>query len=259
MIIPFTIENQTNTKIINITFDQNDFPDILYLGDDENPYLSSPNAIEDLYFYQTRETILDIENYRNFIKSSITRFRQSQTYRNYKAFLMGLGLDRCQKQGNITSEMATIEMHHNILTIFEIAVMITEHVINTVGKISSFDLVYLLKQEHKLNNIPIVMLSLTAHEMYHNDSDNYIPIDMTFGKWWELLYKYRYGITMDTAYKIVEYINKSLHDNTENQGFKLQLRDEIMSFASYNEYGYDANKCGYLNGDFNYGGTYYVA
>lgn len=247
MIIPFSIVENPKEIPIQVTFDWNDFPDIVDIGDDENPALSSPNAIEDLYFYQTKESLADVERYSTFIKSSISRFRRSRTYKNYKGYLMSLGLNRCQKMGNISEEMATIEMHHNILTIFDIAVLITEHVLNTTGKISSFDLVYLLKQEHKNNNIPIVMLSLTAHEMYHNDSDNFIPINMTFGKWWELLYKYRYGITIDIAYKINEYINRSLHDDTENNGFMLQLRDHLFSYANYNEYGYDPNRCGYIN------------
>ena len=51
---------------------------------------------------------------------------------------MTLGLDHCQFMSNIDAEMANVEMHHNVLTIYDIAIIITEHVINTVGYISTF-------------------------------------------------------------------------------------------------------------------------
>ena len=35
-------------------------------------------------------------------------------------------------------------MHHNIINIHDIAYIITEHILNTVGKITTFDLVELL-------------------------------------------------------------------------------------------------------------------
>lgn len=224
-----------------VVLNQEDFPDIIVDTEIDNPYLSSPNSLENLYFYMTLEVAVDPEVFVNFIKNAIKAFRKSKTYKIYKGFLMEMGLDKCQKMGNINSEMATLEMHHNILNIFEISVMITQHVLNTFGYITTFDLVYLLKQEHRDNNIPIAMLSETAHEMYHDDPNNYIPIDMTFGKWWILLSKYRFGITVDIAFKIKEYINRSLNDKTANHGFLLDLRMNVENFSIYNSYGYNSN------------------
>ena len=233
-----------------VLFDKNDFPNVIDLHDNENPTISSPNTEEVCSFYLTRESSLDVEEYKAFIDNTIMQFRRTRTYKNYKAYLHSIGLDRCQKLGSLTTEMVTIEMHHNILTIFEIALMITEHVLNTVGKCSTFDIIFLLKQEHKSNHRPIVMLSKTPHEMYHDSSENYIPLDMTFGQWWVLLSNYRYVITLDIAYTINDYINKSLNNKDPNAGYFLQLRDNILNYGGYNEYGYDSNKCGYINGDF---------
>ena len=42
--------------------------------------------------------------------SSVPQLLQSETYKNYKSFLMELGLDRCQFNSNINSEMASIEI-----------------------------------------------------------------------------------------------------------------------------------------------------
>ena len=53
--------------------------------------------------------------------------------------------------------------------------------------------------------------------MFTNDPEAYIPPDMTFGKWWELLSKFRYGITYDIANKIKESNNDE--DNNERNEF----------------------------------------
>jgi hypothetical protein len=68
--------------------------------------------------------------------------------------------------------------------------MISEHVLNTTGYITTNDLVILLIESHKENIVPVVMLNTTAHQAYHGGQD-YIPPNMTFGKWWELLYKFK--------------------------------------------------------------------
>ena len=100
-------------------------------------------------------------------------FRRSRVYTNYKSYLYQLGMNRCQVFGNITSDMATIEMHHNMLTIFDIALILSEYVLKTTGRISTFDLVQLLKEEHKANNIALVMLSKTPHQVYHNNPNEF--------------------------------------------------------------------------------------
>lgn len=224
----------------------NTFPGIISY-DEENPKLTSPNAEIDLYFYQTKETLMDVDTYRNFIRNSITRFRRSKYYKTYKSYLMDLGFDRCQEMGNITSEDVGdrgIELHHNILNLFDIALMICEHTINTVGMICTFDLIQMLILEHFDNNIPIVFLSETAHQLYTDDNAAYIPPEMTFGKWWNLLYKYSYGITLDIAYKVVNYIRK--YNDRMPISIDVTQQDQIMSFAHYNEYGMPKEQCGFI-------------
>ena len=102
----------------------NKFPDINVVNDFNNPILVSPNSYTVLPFYQTRETLFDTESYNAFLVNAIRRFRNSKTYKHYKGFLINLGLDRCQFHGNITNEMATIEMHHNIINIHDIIFII---------------------------------------------------------------------------------------------------------------------------------------
>jgi hypothetical protein len=138
--------------------------------------------------------------------------------------------------------MADLEMHHNFLTIFDIALMITEHTIRTKGYISTFDLVMLLKQEHKENRIPLVMLTKTVHQLYHANEDFVIPAQFCFGYWQELLVKYRKGITRDIAYKVINFIQKSMEVQQIGSSYQLsnnllQLRENIIDWSYLNEYG----------------------
>ena len=125
-------------------YQQTNVPDI-WQYNDVNPTWQSPNSPFEISFAQTRESLMDIEVFKSFLDNAISRFRHSRTYKHYKAHLMEMGLNRCQFQGNIKSdidqEMATIEMHHNILTIFDVALIITEHMLNVQGATTTFDLV----------------------------------------------------------------------------------------------------------------------
>lgn len=226
----------------NIHHEFNEYPNIIQY-DDVNPTLSSPNANFDLQFYMTKETMQDVMVYKQFISNSISRFRSSKEYKAIKSTLMEMGMDHCQILGYIKDdEMAKVEMHHNIIGIREIAIMITEHILNTVGCICTFDLITLLIQEHKNNNVPIVMLSETMHEKYHDDPNSFIPPNMTFGKWWDLLYNYRYGITLDIAYKVTNYITKAVNSEDPYKDFWIQLRKDVANWSGYNYYGMDPSR-----------------
>ena len=209
---------------------------------DFNPSVHSPNCSWDLQFYATEDSFVDIEFYKRFLDNAIHRFRTSRTYKNYKGYLMELGMNRCQILGNIDENMADIEMHHNFLTIFDVALMITEHTIKTKGHITTFDLVNLLKEEHKNNRIPLVMLTRTVHQLYHANEDFVIPAQYCFGYWQELLIKYNKGITRDIAYKCLNFIHKSIDikqigTNQQLAGEILRLRDDIIDWSDLNEYG----------------------
>ena len=211
---------------------------------DPIPAIYFPRCEYPLTFYQTRDTLADMDRYKAFIDNCTHRFRKSRTYKSYKSYLMSMGLDRCQVIGNIQDGMANIEMHHNFLTIYDITILISQHILNTVGRCTTFDIVALLMQDHRNNNIPIVMLSETVHQLYHDNPDFYIPISMTFGKWWDLLIKYRYGITLDIAYKVVKYIQNCQRNNELNSVEFFKLSDDIKNWGEYNEYNYYNNYCG---------------
>lgn len=219
------VNGQTNTNI----------PDVSFIPG-SSPIIATSNSPTILQFKQTKESLLNVDEYRAFLVNAISNFRKTRTYKNYKAFLMNLGLDRCQVHGNINSEMATIEMHHNMLTIFDIAYIITAHVTNTTEEgITTFDLVYLLKKVHKEHKVQLVMLSLTPHQLYHNTDQLSIPPEMCFGDWYAFLKEYRYGISKDIAYKVLFYL-KEFEDNDFGPSYDiLKIRNDIIDWSEWND------------------------
>lgn len=244
-------------ELIQAEKQYNQYPDIISF-DEKNPTVRSPFAVTDLFFYQTRDTIQDIDLFRNFLRNAESRFRASREYKAYKSYLIEyLGINRCQVFGNITMEDADIELHHNIIGLFDICLLITLHTINTVGKITTFDLIQLLIMEHWNNRVGVTFLSKTAHQMFTNDPNGYIPPEMTFGAWWELLDKYKYGITYDLANKIIKYISK--YKDKLPLSVDIPHQEQIIGYAYFNEYGWPKEDCGYLPaGEFveTEGGTY---
>lgn len=220
----------------------NDFPDIvLEFDDSQNPTIQSPNCAFGISFYETPDTLADVDEYKRFLENAISRFRNSVLYKHYKDYIMNdVGIDHCQVLGNLDGEMVTLEMHHNFLTIYDIALMISESVLKRQGRISTFDLVQLLKEEHKNNNIPIVILSKTVHQEYHNTHEMYLPPKMCFGYWMDLILKYKDGLTIDIANKIISYLNYCLdYAGITNKTLSniLELRDQLEDWSVYNDCG----------------------
>lgn len=234
------IKNKDIPSILNnVNIDIADIVQIVDSNNGFNPVIKSPNSIYELTYYQTKET-LDIENYKMFLDNTVAAFRHSIFYTQYKEYLYNLGLNVCQVLG-ISSDMATVEMHHNFLNIHDIAYIICEHILNTVGKINSFQLIHLLKEEHRENRVPIVMLSKTAHQLFHNNKNFTIPAQMCFGFWTELLMKYNKGISLELGNKIIYYINNTLEYKESNytdipDNDLLNTRSKIAEWGAYNEY-----------------------
>lgn len=212
--------------------DYNPMPGIETYQENANPIISSLNSEYAIQFYQTRDSLTDVDTYRQFLKNVESRVRKSETYKNYKSFLMGLGLDHCQIHGYINSTMATIEMHHAIMTLFDIAMLITEHMLNTVGYVTTFDVSQAIKEEHKNGNVALVMLSKTPHQVYHADSSFFIHPDMCIGNWPKLLEKYNLGLTQDLAFKLLYYIKKAIENGCTNDNGLLDLRENIMNWSN---------------------------
>lgn len=211
-------------------------PGIVGYMDNDNPTISSPFSPFVIQFYQTPDSLNNIEDYRTFLKNVESAFRTSREYKAIKARLIESGMTNCQVHGNLNSEMVDIEMHHNMLTLFDLAMIITEHLIRTTEKASTFDVVRLLIDAHNNNEVLLIMLSKTPHQVYHNNPEFFLPFEMCIGEPWKFLEKYKYGITQDIAYKILRYLRQEEKNNGKinDQGL-LNIRNSILSWSGLDE------------------------
>ena len=63
-------------------------------------------------------------------------------------------------------------------------------------------------------------------------------MSMGFGKWWEFLEKYRYGITREIANKIYFQLKQELYNNDKRDEKilnMLKVRDNIIQWSDYND------------------------
>lgn len=215
------------------------YPDILISNLDINPEISSPNADYSITFAFTKEQQYDYEEYEAVLKSAIKNFRNSNTYKHYKSYLYDIGINCCQFHPYISNneefEMASLEMHHCMINIYDIAILIMEDTINRYGSITEFDLADLLKIEHTRNRIPIVMLCKTCHQSYHHKS-LYVHPNQVFGKWWELIEAYPLGWTRELCEKLYKYLARGLNEKSEYRDKDnrklLALRDNILEWSN---------------------------
>lgn len=208
------------------------YPDIMLKNLETNPEIISNNIDTTIKFAFTKDDIYDYEEYEKLLDSAIREFRHSKMYTQYKSYLYSIGLDRCMFHPNIQADVASLEMHHCMLTIYDIAILITEHILNTVGYITEFDLSEYLRYEHSKNNIPIVFLCKTCHQIYHHKF-LYVDPKQIFGTWWNLIEKYNLGINETISSKIIKYLNRSLDEKTyERNEYLLKLRDELYNWST---------------------------
>lgn len=207
------------------------FPDVTAYLNNGNPTLCSPSSPYELPMMQTKDSMVDVDLYNRFIHNAINLFRGLKFYKNYKAYLMEMGLDHCQVLHNIDSNMATLEMNHCILTIFDITVMITEHFLNTYGYVSVPHVVAELRFAHANNLVPIVMMSKTVHQLYHNADNFYTHPNQVFGKWTELFKRYYNGITPDICTKVLYYIRTAYEEGDSVDDDILEVAEEIKNWS----------------------------
>lgn len=224
------------------------YPNIFIQDPNRNPTLLSPNSNYSISFGFNKEQSYDLDEYKLLIDAAIREFRSSRTYSHYKAFLMGYGLNYCTFHPYIQNQsedekMATLEMHHCMLTIFDIACLICEHFLNLGQIITEFDLSELLRIEHSEHRVPVVMLCKTCHQLYHNEY-LYVPPTCVWGKWWELIERYKYGLTREIAYKLMIYLNQACSDERlqkkeKHNKYLLELRENIKSWTGMGNVEYE--------------------
>lgn len=188
----------------------NNLPSINFSKPNTSPTVYSPDAYYELEFYKDAEYFSVPDNFVNFIKGVEKLVRSSNEYKRYISYIKEtVGIKTCQIHGNIDDSdgKVTIEMHHGpILTLFDIASIIVDDQLKKGKKINSFVIADIVIDEHFLNNIQIVMLSKTDHELVHT-RDIFLHFNQAFGSIEKFLKKYKNGLSVELLYKIKKYLS----------------------------------------------------
>ena len=199
-----------------------------------NPVIADPSQPNAIFFAQTRDTLIDTDIYSRFIYSCENNFRHSRFYKDYKCNVMNKGLYRDQNMASITSDMADLELHHHFPTLKQATIMITEHLLNTKGCVTTFEVVQALEQAHRNNWMAVIILSETQHQMFHADPSNFISLTQCYGDPFKFIDNYIDGMTLDISFKLLLQLKlETEHNNKSYNPNMIRARDQILSWQKY--------------------------
>jgi len=198
-----------------------------------NPIIGDPTSITAISFYQTRDTLMDTEEYSKFIYSVENQFRRSRFYKDYKGSIMNRGIDFDQIMRNINGEMADIEMHHMLPTLKDAAIAISEYYLITTGKVCTFDVIKALEEAHRENMMAVVMLTSTMHQNVHQDPNAFIPISMCYGNPFKFLDKYGKYFSLDIAFKwLLQFKQEEQHNYKVYWPNIARAREQLLDWSN---------------------------
>jgi hypothetical protein len=174
------------------------------------------------------------------IKYIEKEIRNSYEYRSYVKYLKDeLDLTRCSLLPNMDSRVlpVNLEFHHFPFTLYDISETIGKSMISNLGEdesVSCFDIAEKVIEEHYMNNIGLVPLTETLHEMAHNNAIT-IPMDKVNGDYKKYIEKYKNFIAPESIDKvgIMEVYNESDEAKAFN---KNKLKKKIVNYEiKYNK------------------------
>lgn len=201
-----------------------------------NPIIDSANSEYYLPFYKEPDYFESYEATVKFIKSVEKMVRKHSFYRKYISYLIEIvGMNTCQVLSNIeVQEKVTHEMHHGpMLTLFDIVSIVLNDMLYKGESITTFSVTKKVLEEHRLNNVRVVLVTKTVHQQIHDDNI-FLHYKQGFGDTRAFLEKYRDGVDKSIIIKINEYIQWcEQNDSFDNEVLKIQ---EDMKLWGHNDF-----------------------
>jgi hypothetical protein len=161
------------------------------------------------------------------------QIRNSYEYRAYIQYMKEeLDLTKCAilPSIDIKTTPVSLEFHHFPLTLFDITSAVGKSMISeSESSISTLDISEQVMREHFENNIGLVPLTKTIHEMAHNGSIA-IPFDKINGNYEKFIEKYSQNIEPDFLERLEALKRYNSSEEAKNfNDYKLKRR-----IANYN-------------------------
>lgn len=180
---------------------------------DKNVIISAETSTDIIPFYKEENYVLDNVNFIKFIKNVELQVRTSKEYKAYIRYLKeDLGLNHCMVYSNITDTMTPIEMHHFLFTLFDCVEIIIGWFFKTHTQFSSSRVFGKIMEEHRNNNISVMMLSESVHAAVHNKNKNddvrLLDYRMAHGNIVGFLNNYYQALSFNHIAKIKRYMEQ---------------------------------------------------
>lgn len=149
------------------------------------------------------EYSVDISNAKKrdkFIKRVERIVRSSMEYRDYIQFLReNMDMDSCAFFANVTSntkennenKKVKVEVHHEPFTLYDYVNTVVEKYIEEGIPIDSMDIAEEVMELHYNNNVGLIPLSKTIHQIVHNTRKIPIPLYMCYGAYADFVKMYK--------------------------------------------------------------------
>lgn len=166
-------------------------------------------------YYRDLDLLNNDKNRENFIKSIERIIRTSPEYRNYIRFLKTEAeLAYCTVMNKLpeeVSKLVKIEMHHYPLTLFTIVDIILKKHLYLEACFTRLSIANEVMNNHFMNRVGIVPLTVTIHQMMHTGNNLINPKDI-FGDYDAFLLEY--DSFVDTETKADVFYVKNLNEKT---------------------------------------------
>ena len=204
-------------------------PFIEYKKDNKNPVVDSPNNFYQLQMYKDEKFFFSNDSMVRFTKGIEKLVRNNDRYKKYIYYIKTqVKMNQCQVLKNVTDEDATLEMHHGIINLFDICDIITQYFLLHGWKVSTYRIANAVLDEHEMNRIPVIMVSVTVHQEIHNGSI-FVPYKSFFGDFKSFVKKYDKAISDDIREKINKYIDRSLIEDPDESMSILTLNPRLVN------------------------------
>jgi len=143
-----------------------------------------------------------------YIKRCEKIIRSSQEYRDYITFLReNIDMDRCAFFQNISSKdtkRVKIEIHHEPFTLYDYVAVIVDKYQSEGLQLNDLMIADEVMELHYNNQVGLIPLSKTIHEMIHNSNKIVIPLNMVYGDYASFLSSPDYESYVEDLYDKLE-------------------------------------------------------
>ena len=170
------------------------------------------------------------------VKQAEALCRASMEYSDYIAYLRSnVGMDACAFFNNISkanSKKIRIEVHHAPLTLFDIIKLVLDRAIRTGDEINPMLLAEESTRIHYMNQVGLIPLSKTLHEVVHNSDKLVIPMYMVYGDFRAFLENFSEELEMKENSHIKAKIQKMIDQTRELNDKSFDVLKEKFTYIT---------------------------